>query len=70
MGISFKYKGRSFSSARSMMQVVQRDIAAGIERNIRNAAMSAGAKTKKTAQGLEISGSATQLDRFRRRLEK
>ncbi|RUU76228.1 hypothetical protein [Mesorhizobium sp. M7A.F.Ca.MR.362.00.0.0] len=70
MGILFKYKGRSFSSARSMMQVVQRDIADGIERNIRNAAISAGAKTKKTAQGLEISGSSTQLDRFRRRLEK
>ncbi|UVK39546.1 hypothetical protein LHFGNBLO_000929 [Mesorhizobium sp. AR10] len=70
MGISFKYKGRSFSSARSMMQSVQLDVASVIERNIRNAAISAGATAKKTAQGLEISGSATQLDRFCRRLEK
>lgn len=70
MGISFKYKGRSFSSARSMMQAAQRDVTHAIERKIRQAAASSGASTRKTSDGLEIKGSMEQLDRFHRRLGK
>jgi len=70
MAMSFKYKGRSFSSARSMMQAAQRDVVYEIERKVRQAAASAGASTSKTAHGLEIKGSAEQLARFHRRLGK
>jgi hypothetical protein len=64
MGLTFKYKGRSFSSARSMMQAAQRDV----ERKVRQAAGSAGLHTTKTSHGLEVKGSAERLDRFYRRL--
>lgn len=70
MSIAFKYKGRSFSSARSMMQAAQRDVAQAIERKIRQAAASSGASTRKTSNGLEVNSSMEQLDRFHRRLGK
>ena len=70
MPVSFKYKGRSFSSARSMMQAAQRDIQNDIERKVRQAAAMSGLRTTKTSQGLEFKGSADQIDRFYRRLDK
>lgn len=70
MGISFKYKGRSYSSARSMMQAAQRDLSREIENKIRRAAALSGATTTKTSKGLEINASADQLQRLYRRLGK
>lgn len=70
MPISFKYKGRSFSSARSMMQAAQRDVLKDIEQKIRQAAVSSGLQTTKTSRGLEVKGSEDQIDRFYRRLGK
>lgn len=70
MGLSFKYKGRSFSSAHSMMQAAQRDVQNDIERKMRQAASSAGLQTTKTSKGLEVKGTADQMERFYRRIGK
>lgn len=70
MSMSFKYKGRSFSSPRTMMQAAQRDLAREIERKIAHAAASAGLRTTKTSQGLELKGSIDQMERFHRRIGK
>ncbi len=70
MTLKFKYRGRSFSSAKSMMSAAQRDLKNDIERKIRQAASASGAQTSKTSKGLEIKGSIEQMNRFYRRLGK
>ena len=64
----FKYKGRTFSSGRSLTNAVTRDINRKIENKIRQAAAPSGAKVRKTHDGFEVTGNAAQLDRFHRRL--
>ena len=70
MPVSFKHNGRRVSSAKAMMSGIQRDIEQGIERAIKNAATSVGARTKKTSKGLEIEGSPEQIARLTKRLGK
>ncbi|MFC3088020.1 hypothetical protein [Tabrizicola soli] len=66
--IKFKYKGRSFSSAQSLASAMQRDIQSAYEQRVRRAAANSGLSVRKTSQGLEVSGSATNMGRFYNRL--
>jgi len=68
MRMSFKYKGRSFSSAGAMMKAAEKDLLQGVERQMKRAASLSGAQTRKTSEGLEIKGTVEQLERFQRRL--
>lgn len=69
--MSFKFKGRSFSSARSLASAMEREMKAVVERQIRQSASGAGAQVTRKANGdLEIKGTADQLNRFNRRLTK
>lgn len=71
MPISFKYKGRSFSNARSMTAAVERDLKTEMERKLRQAASSAGVQISKKAEGkFEIKGTTTQVERFNNRFGK
>lgn len=66
--IRFKYKGRSFSNARSLTQAMVRDVEQTWERNVRSAAAATGVRVTKTVKGLEVRGSAPGMSRFHRRL--
>lgn len=68
MKFRMKYKGRSYSSGRSLANAMQRDINQQVERNIRSAASCSGVRVKKTLKGFEIIGEAEKLNRFHRRL--
>lgn len=70
MSLKFTYKGRTFGSARAMMDAMQRDLRADHERQVRRAASLAGARVRKTPKGFEIEGSADQVARFRDRLRR
>lgn len=71
MPISFKYKGRSFSNARSMAAAMERDFKADVERKLRQAASNAGVQISKKADGnFEIKGSTSQMERFNSRFGK
>lgn len=67
MAIKFRYKGRSFSSASSLTNAVQRDLQQTVDRQVRTAASGSGARLRKTRDGYEIEGTAAQLERFNRR---
>lgn len=59
-----KYKGRSFSSAQSLASAMQRDIQSAYEQRVRQAAANNGLSVRKTSQGLEVRGNATNMGRF------
>jgi hypothetical protein len=63
-----KYKGRSFSSARSLANAMQRDLQSAYEQRVRQAAATSGLSVRKTSQGLELSGSGANMGRFCNRL--
>lgn len=62
MKISYKYKGRSFSSAKSMFDAMQRDVQRDYERKIRSAAAGAGASVRKIGKDFHIECSHEQLE--------
>lgn len=68
--IKFKYKGRSFSSARSLTNALKTDIQNAYEQRVRQAASASGLSVRKTSQGIEVSGSAASMERFNNRLGK
>lgn len=66
--LKFKYKGRSFSSARSLADAMKRDLQGSVERQVRSAASANGLTVRKTSKGLEVSGDADKMGRFYNRL--
>lgn len=66
--IKFTYKGRSFSSAQSMANAIQRDLQSAYEQRVRQAAGASGLSVRKTMQGLEVSGNTANMGRFYNRL--
>ena len=66
--LTIKYKGRRFSSGQALANVIKRDAEEALERQVRQAAGATGASVRKTARGLEVSGDATKMARFYRRL--
>jgi len=66
--IRIKYKGRSFSSAQSLANAVQRDLQSAHEQRIRQAAGASGLSVRKTTGGLEVSGNPANMGRFYNRL--
>lgn len=68
--LKFKYKGRSFSSGKSLANAMQRDMNQAVERKIRSAASASGARVRKTSQGFEVEGDAARMDRFHNRLAR
>lgn len=68
--LKFKYKGRSFSSGKSLANAMQRDMNQAVERKIRSAASASGARVRKTSQGFEVEGDAVRMDRFHDRLAR
>lgn len=68
MTMKFRYKGRSFGSAQSLGAALKREMAQTVDRALRSAASSSGARIRKTGQGYEIEGTPNQLVRFNRRL--
>lgn len=66
--LKFKYKGRSFSSGKSLANAMQLDINQAVERKIRSAASVSGTRVRKTSNGFEIEGDAEHMDRFHSRL--
>lgn len=69
MTIKFRYKGRTFSSARSLGSALQREMIQQVDRAIRNAASGSGARLRKTPRGYEVEGTPGQLARFNRRIK-
>lgn len=69
MGMKFRYKGRSFSSANSLTNALKRDVQQTVERQVRSAASGSGARLRKTSQGYEIEGTPAQIERFNRRFK-
>lgn len=66
-----KYKGRTFSSGQSLANAVQRDIKTAVERAVRNAASSSGARTTRASNGnLIIQGSPAAIARFTRKITR
>lgn len=68
MGMKFTFKGRTFSSARSMADAMNREVKRGVESKIRSAASSSGIQLSKTSGGFELKGTPEQLNRFNQRL--
>lgn len=68
--IKIKYKGRNYSSGRSLANAMQRDMNQTVERTIRSAASASGARVRKTAKGFEVEGNAEHMDRFYNRLTR
>jgi hypothetical protein len=66
--MAIKYKGRSFHSGQALANAMKRDINQSIERKVRQAASSSGAKVRKTSKGFEVEGQANNLERFYNRL--
>lgn len=66
--LKFKYKGRTFSSARALADAMQRDIQNAAEQRVRSAASASGLSIRKTSSGLEVSGDANRMGRFYDRL--
>ena len=66
--IKFTYKGRSFSSAQSLANAMQRDLQSAYEQRVRQAAGASGLSVRKTTQGFEVSGNAANMGRFYNRL--
>lgn len=69
MALKFKYRGRSFSSARSMFRAMQSDAKRDHEKAIRKAAAGTGLSVRKSGNDLKLSGTADQFDRLNRRLK-
>lgn len=68
MPIKMKYKGRSFSSGRSLARAIENDLKKNVERKVRRAASCSGLSVSSTHKGLEVKGDAEDFDRFYRRL--
>lgn len=68
--IKLSYKGRTFTSAKSLSDAIQRDIQGEYERKVRSAATSAGLSVRRTSNGLEVTGEAQRMERFYDRLSK
>lgn len=68
--LKFKYKGRSFSSGKSLANAMQRDMNQAVESKIRSAASASGARVRKTSQGFEVEGDTVRMDRFHDRLAR
>lgn len=66
--LTLKYKGRRFSSARSLAGALERDIKAAFEKEVRRTAGASGLIVRKTTKGLEVTGDATKVRRFTDRL--
>ena len=65
-----KYKGRTFTSGRSLANAMARDMEQQIERSVRQAAAASGVRVRKTHKGLEIEGDAERVKRFYKRIGK
>ena len=70
MGVKLKFKGRTFSSGRSLAQAMEREAKKEIEKQVRRAASSAGASVRKTSKGLEVTADHERMERFRKRLDR
>lgn len=66
--LKVKYKGRTFNSARSLADAMQRDLKNSVERQVRRAASASSLSVRKTSNGLEVSGDANRMGRFYDRL--
>lgn len=62
--LTLKYKGRRFTSGRSLARALERDFKAGVEKVVRRAAGASGLTVRKTAEGLEVTGDSTSVLRF------
>lgn len=69
MALRYKYRGRSFSSARSMIRAMQADAKREHENAIRRAAAGTGLAVRRSGGDLKLSGTADQFDRFNKRLK-
>lgn len=65
---TLKYKGRTFTSGRSLANAITRDVNSEIERKMRQAASASGVRLRKTHKGLEIEGDAASMARFNKRI--
>ena len=52
--LKFKYKGRSFSSGRSLANAMQRDMNQAVERKIRSAASASGTRVRKISKASDL----------------
>lgn len=68
--IKLKYKGRTFTSGRSLANAMTRDMNQQIERSVRQAAAVSGVRVRKTHKGIEVEGDAAHMERFHKRLGK
>jgi hypothetical protein len=69
--MSLKYKGRTFSSGQSLANAMQRDLKAAMERAVRSAATSSGARTTRVSNGdLIVHGDLAALARFNRKISR
>ena len=68
--IKMKYKGRTFTTGRSLANAMTRDMNQQVERTVRQAAVSSGVRVRKTHKGFEVEGDADHMDRFHKRLGK
>ena len=66
--IKMKYKGRTFTSGRSLANAMTRDLEQQVERKVRQAASASGVRVRKTSNGLHIEGDANKMTRFNHRL--
>lgn len=66
--IKMKYKGRTFTSGRSLANAMTRDLNSQFERQVRQAASASGVRVRKTHKGLEIEGDAAHMARFNSRI--
>lgn len=62
--IKFKYKGRTFSSPRSLANAMQRELNNSVERHVRRVASANGLTVRKTSEGLEVRRDANMMGRF------
>lgn len=68
--LTLKYKGRRFTSGRSLARALERDFKTAVEKEVRHAAGASGLTVRKTAEGLEVTGEAPNVRRFTDRLKR
>lgn len=66
-----KYNGRTFGSSQSLANAMKRDMQTAVERAVRNAASSVGARTTRAPNGdLIVQGDLAALARFNRKISR
>jgi hypothetical protein len=68
MPLKIKFKGRTMSSTKALIDAMSREVQTNYEKELRRAAASAGVAIKKSGSNFEIEGTQDQIERFNKRL--